>query len=138
MEIYDPIVIIMGTGPSHSSTTVANPPVKVPGNPGGNGGVQMALLPIKTTDVNSAITLSIGQGGGAGKPGGPTKIILHNGSSDTAGGGKSNGAVGEGGYNRNNKNIANYITYGQGGGSDQPGSDGYGIISVFTLSIAKK
>jgi hypothetical protein len=136
MEIYDPIVIIMGS--SHSSNTVANPPVKVLGNPGGNGGVQMALLPIKTTDVNSGIALSIGQGGGAGKPGGPTKIILHNGSSDTAGGGKSNGAVGEGGYNRNNKNIANYISYGQGGGSDQPGSDGYGIISVFTLSIAKK
>jgi len=126
------------TNSSPPSVTNSNPPVKVPGNPGGNGGVQMALLPIKTADVNSGIALSVGQGGGAGKPGGPTNIILHNGSSDTAGGGQANGLVGHGAFDRNNKNIANYITYGQGGGSDQPGSDGYGIISVFTLSIAKK
>lgn len=120
----------MGGNSSSSSHTETHA-----GAQGANGMIFMGSSSLEKKK-KGAVTLTVGKGGKDG-PGEDTSVKLSDGTVlvSASGGGK---ATGTNNFDRKAHPDWGWNKYGLGGASDQPGGDGYGMMTVFTLKIAKK
>ena len=107
------------------------------GAKGANGNIFMGVSSLEKTQ-KGAITLTVGKGGtDTSAQGEDTAVKLADGTVIVSafGGGKAGGTSN---FDRATQPDWAWNKYGLGGDSDKPGGDGYGLVTVFTLTIAKK
>jgi hypothetical protein len=122
----------MGGNQSSSSHTETHAGAK-----GADGMIFMGSSSLEKK-AKGAVTLTVGKGGkDGGAPGEDTLIKLSDGTSlvSAFGGGKASGISN---FDRKAHPDWGWNKYGLGADSDKPGGDGYGLMTIFTLKIAKK